>query len=214
MENLTRRDREKLVREEDIISAAEKIFCLKGFETASMDEIAKEAQFTKRTLYQYFEDKEDLYFAVALKVFKRLFSYLMVEYREQETGYIRIQQFCKNFYRFYKEDPETFRIISYIGYVRKKSANESKRLYEFMQFNNRMFETVGKVITEGKADGSIQGDWDSEKAAFSLIFLMTGFFNQLSVTGDSFTSHFSLNIEEFSRFTIDLLLGTFKKSGD
>lgn len=51
MENLTRREREKLIREEEILSAAEKIFCEKGYDSASMDEIAIVAQFTKRTIY-------------------------------------------------------------------------------------------------------------------------------------------------------------------
>ncbi|WP_369693305.1 helix-turn-helix domain-containing protein [Acetobacterium wieringae] len=38
------------------MAVAEKIFGQNGFESASMDEIALEAQFTKRTLYQYFEN--------------------------------------------------------------------------------------------------------------------------------------------------------------
>lgn len=214
MENLTRRDREKLAREEEIVSAAEKVFCLKGYGDASMDEIAKEAEFTKRTLYQYFDNKEDLYFAVALKVFRKLFSYLTEGYKNDQTGYMRIQQFCNNFYQFYKENPETFRIISGIGLVRKNSVADSKRLKEFMQFNNNIFQSVAVVIAEGKMDGSIQADLDSEKAALSFIFLMTGFFNQLSATGNSFSSHFSLNIEEFSHFTIDLILGAFGSSKD
>lgn len=211
MENLTRRDREKKAREEEIISAAEKIFHQKGFDDASMDEIAKEAQFTKKTLYQYFENKEDMYFAVVIKGFKRLFLYLKRAYDNEDNGYMKIKKSCRYFYDFYRENPEIFRVMSYLGYVRKKS-EESIKQYEFIQLNNDMFQTVSKVITEGKNDGSINGDLDAEKAAFSLIFLMTGFFNQLSASGRSFTEHFSLNIEEFSLFTIDLLLGTLKKN--
>ena len=67
MENISRRDREKLTRENEIIQAAENIFRLEGYENASMDDIAREAQFTKRTLYQYFPSKDDLFFAVLLK---------------------------------------------------------------------------------------------------------------------------------------------------
>lgn len=213
MEKLPRRDREKLVREEEILSAAEKLFSLKGFDDVSMDEIAKEAQFTKRTLYQYFENKEDLYFGVALRGFKRLFSYLEKAHKDHNSGYMRIQQTCKYLYQFNKDNPEIFRIIGYLGYVKTKSV-ESKRRNEFMQFNTKMFETVAEIIAEGKDDGSVHAGLDSEKAAFSLIFLITGFFNQLSTTGSSFTEHFSLNMDDFSLYTIDLLMGTLKGTRD
>ena len=61
MQNLSRRDREKMVREAEIVQAAEEIFRQNGYENTSMDDIAKKAQFTKRTLYQYFPSKEHLF---------------------------------------------------------------------------------------------------------------------------------------------------------
>ncbi len=214
MENVSRRDREKLLREEEIITAAERIFHDRGFEAASMDEIAREAQFTKRTLYQYFENKEELYFAVVLKGFRNLFEYLSQVAKPDESGFIKIQKTCKGYYEFFRNNPETFRAISFWGHVKKKASAVSKTQYELEAFNNVMFESVAKVIDDGKADGSIKPELDSKKAAFSLIFMMTGFMNQLSVTGESFTRNFSLNIEDFSLYTIDLLIGTFKNTAD
>ncbi len=211
MGDMTRRCREKLLRENEIVAAAEKVFLGKGFETASMDEIAKAAQFTKRTLYQYFENKEDLYFAVVLKGFKRLFAYLAEAADETQCGYIRIEQTCRGYYRFFKDNPDTFRTFSYWGHVKKKADAESKRKYELAEFNNLMFKSVAEVIDKGKADGSIKPELDSDKAAFSLVFMLTGFMNQLSATGESFTKHFSLGIEDFSLYSINLLLGTLKR---
>jgi AcrR family transcriptional regulator len=59
---------------ERFLTAAERLFLQNGFEKTSADEVAKEAGFTKRTLYQYFESKEDLFFAVILPGAKRLFA--------------------------------------------------------------------------------------------------------------------------------------------
>lgn len=211
MENRTRRDREKLLREDEIVSAAEKVFLEKGFEAASMDEIARAAQFTKRTLYQYFENKEDLYFAVVLKGFKKLFAYLAQAVDDKQCGFTRIEQTCRGYYRFFKENPDTFRTFSYWGHVKKKADAGSKKKYELAEFNNLMFKSVAGVIDEGKADGSIKPGLDSDKAAFSLVFMLTGFMNQLSATGESFTKHFLLDIEDFSAYSIDLMLETLKR---
>lgn len=48
------------VKREQIIDAARKLFHQFGFKKVSMDEIAKEAGVTKKTIYMYFASKEEL----------------------------------------------------------------------------------------------------------------------------------------------------------
>jgi AcrR family transcriptional regulator len=210
MENLSKREIEKQMKEDKIINAAERIFCKKGFEDAFMEEIAREAEFTKRTVYQYFPNKEELYFAVIFRGFKKLDIYLKECSKNEETGLGKLEGCFKGFYKFYSDYPEILRLIGYLGYVKKRSDEDSKGRKEVMQLNYEIFSGVGKLIQEGKEDGSISLDFDAKKSACSLIFLMTSFFNQLSVNGDTFTEAFSLDIKDFSFFTIDLLLKGIK----
>jgi len=212
MDSLSKRDKEKLVHEREILTAAEKIFCQKGYEDSSMDEIAKEAQFTKRTVYQYFENKDDLYFAIVLKGFNKLFSMVTEANKKEQTGYEKLERLCRSYYQFYRENPDFIRLINYWGHVRRKSTDAGKNKNELVQINNKMIFEFKEIIEKGKADGSIQFDLDSEKTALSLLFLITGFFNQLSATGDNFTEFFSLNQEDFSINTIDLVIKPLKRS--
>lgn len=46
-----------------IVSAAEKVFFARGFAAATMEEIAKAAKMSKRTLYKHFDNKEALFIA-------------------------------------------------------------------------------------------------------------------------------------------------------
>ncbi|HQT99446.1 MAG TPA: helix-turn-helix domain-containing protein, partial [Acidimicrobiales bacterium] len=46
-------------RREALLLVARTIFAAKGFQSTTMDDIAKEAVFTKPILYQYFESKTD-----------------------------------------------------------------------------------------------------------------------------------------------------------
>ena len=50
----------KEVKRDQVIEAARKLFHQFGFKKVSMDEIAKEAGVTKKTIYMYFESKEEL----------------------------------------------------------------------------------------------------------------------------------------------------------
>lgn len=210
MEKMTRREREKLKREEEIIEAAEKIFCKKGYDNASMDEIASEAQFTKSTLYSYFANKEDLYFTTVTKGFKTLFSQMQEASRDGKTGFIRICQACKEYYNFFKVHPDTVKLMNYVGYAKKNSSEDNPRKQGLMQINNEMFQSFSKNVHQGQVDGSIRSDLDAVKITFSLTFMLTGFFNQLSITGESFISNFSLEMDDFIFFSLDLLFKSIK----
>ena len=48
------------MKEEQIIEAARDLFSTYGYKRVSMDEIAKKANVTKKTVYSYFKSKEDL----------------------------------------------------------------------------------------------------------------------------------------------------------
>lgn len=61
-EPLNRKERERLRHRGEILVAAERIFALKGYHAATVEEIAKEAEFAIGTLYSLFKGgKEELY---------------------------------------------------------------------------------------------------------------------------------------------------------
>ena len=56
-----RQAKERELRKEQILSSALSVFKNQGIEKATMDEIAKEADFGKATLYYYFSSKEEIF---------------------------------------------------------------------------------------------------------------------------------------------------------
>jgi len=68
----SRRERERQRHRREILRAAEIVFARKGFEKATIAEIAQEADFSVGTIYNLFEDKEDLY-ACAIENLARAF---------------------------------------------------------------------------------------------------------------------------------------------
>jgi AcrR family transcriptional regulator len=63
-ERISRKEREYLAHREEILSAAQKVFAVKGFFPTTMSDIARQAEFGTGTLYKYFKSKEDLYFTL------------------------------------------------------------------------------------------------------------------------------------------------------
>jgi AcrR family transcriptional regulator len=204
----TRRERERKNHEREIVDAAEKLFCEKGFDATSMDEIAKAAQFTKRTLYQYFENKEDLYYAATLLSFQMLHRYVNDAVRQSGSGMDRLRQGGDGYYQFYRDHPGKLRLIGELGQIKKRFGGSGERLAAILAIDNGLFQSMKTTIDEGIADGSIRADVDSLQTTFSIIFLLTGFFNQMAATGNTFLNHFSLDAGAFCSQTLTLLFSS------
>jgi AcrR family transcriptional regulator len=59
-----RRERERARRAQDILVAAERVFAVHGFDAATIEQIAQEAEYAVGTIYLYFKDKHALYAAL------------------------------------------------------------------------------------------------------------------------------------------------------
>lgn len=211
MNKQTRREREQQERQEIILTKAEELFCRYGFEKASMDDLAREAEFTKRTIYRYFTCKEDLYYAVALRGNERLFELVTSESSKGATGFDRIRSACYAYYRFFRENPKRMQLIT-TGELIKTEAPEAEMPYRqrFLASDQRLFGALLRLFYDGKADGSLRADVDIAQLAVSTIFTATGFFQMLSLSGSSYAAHFSLDEEGFITFTLERLLDTLR----
>ena len=200
---LSRREREKTAREAEIIAAAEKLFYEKGFENTSMDEIARASEFTKRTLYQYFINKEDLFFAVTLKGVKQLLSYIQKAASRGKTGFQKIRFIKEAAYNCSRDFPDIFRMMNYIQYIRS-DADSSPNQQEILDLNNQVFYEFKNAINEGREDGSIRRDFDTTLETFAFFFVITGSISRLSEVGDIYSMRFGVNTDTLAKLTFDL----------
>jgi AcrR family transcriptional regulator len=204
MEKLTRREREHLRREKEILDVAEQIFARDGYEQASMNEISEQSEFSKRTLYQYFESKSDLYLSVALRVYSALSDQMKRINQNKQSGYESIKQAFLIQFEFYKKNRTVYRIIYDIEKVKAESANP--KLHKVIATLSQFAENLYGLIKTGQQDGSIIPDLDPRSTAASLILLLTGFFNQLSINSHSPLKGINIEDDQFIAATLKRLL--------
>ncbi|MBY2476524.1 TetR/AcrR family transcriptional regulator [Clostridioides difficile] len=211
MSELSRRDKEKIQKENDIIDKAEILFCLNGFDNTTMNELAKEVEYTKRTIYKYFSCKEDLFFAVVLRGYKRLWDSIEIESAKGKTGFEKIKFSYFAFHKFYCMEPSLLSLMGMIGIVKSKNSNtEMPFRNKFFSFNKFMFNEIQEMFEVGKNDGSIRYDIEIPTLMYSSIFTLTGFFNLLSVTGKSYLNNFNIDEDKFIETTLFLLIDSLK----
>lgn len=211
MGTTSRMDRKKDARREDILKAAETLFLAKGYQNASMNDLADEADLTKKTLYSYFICKEDLYYAVVA----RWYETLLGEIREaaQETGTVidRMIRGSRAYTRLYKQNPVIFSLMNNLESVRlagNVDALEGKK--KLAEIKQELFARMFELFDEGKKDGTIRDDIDTTTLVASFIFKLTGFFYILSSNGMNFTRYFNLDLESFIDTNVALIVDSLR----
>ena len=69
-----RKEREKERRRQQIIIAAKRIFSIKSFNKATMEDIAKEAGVTRGAIYWHFKNKLDIFQALFQEIIESVFK--------------------------------------------------------------------------------------------------------------------------------------------
>jgi AcrR family transcriptional regulator len=201
-----RREKEKELYKNEMIDAAERVFYHNGFENSSMDEIAKESNFTKRTLYKYFASKDDLLFAVLNKGFIQFLTFMKSEISKTDRGFDQFHAAIFAYYQFYKDYPKTLKLLNQISQTR---AEESEFSQKFLDLKKEIMLEVMRTIETGQQDGSIRADLNAQQTMYSITFILMGFLNEFSISGKTFTEHFMLNQDDFVMNTFDLLFKAF-----
>jgi AcrR family transcriptional regulator len=101
-----RKEREKERRRQQIMVAAKRVFSDKGFNKATMEDIAQEAELSPGTLYLYFKNKEELYASLSLRILQYLL--IRVEHvRDEKDGgpQDKLKSLIEAMYDVYEFDP-------------------------------------------------------------------------------------------------------------
>ena len=88
-----------------ILAAAERLFAEKGTEKTTMDDIAREAEYSKATLYVYFQSKEEIINAILLSGMVLLKKKLHEAIESHTDWFQAYDAVCQAIVRFYDENP-------------------------------------------------------------------------------------------------------------
>ena len=179
-EKMSRKERETQLRRNIIIEAAEKLFLNQGYENTSMDEIAHASEFSKGTLYNYFNSKEDLYLAIAKKAYEILIELTKKFTQNKELGMPQIKQIGYAYYEFTKKYPKYATVfhdiamkIPDIESKPKKEQTQFEKEYLSMSYVYR--DIFLSILEKAIKIGALRAD----KSPFLIAFVLSRLTNSL-----------------------------------
>jgi TetR/AcrR family fatty acid metabolism transcriptional regulator len=145
----------KILRRESIIQAAIEVFSKKGFQASGISEIAQRAGVADGTIYQYFKNKEDLFFSIPIEKTNEFRSKVELHLKGISGALNKLRKFVWYFLYFFKTNPEYGRLL-----MLEMRVNKSFVKTETYDFLKQSVSSVLEIIEEGQKEGVIRKDVD------------------------------------------------------
>jgi AcrR family transcriptional regulator len=156
-----------------ILEAAGKVFCEKGFHETRLEDIAAAAGFSKASLYNYYNDKEEIFISLAVRDFNGLLEVLRTHVNQSTDFMSTLERMIRTVFGFFGEhfafllEMHNFRTLTQLT-QHSFSRHHQQMAHTFISKSQEIIELYAGLLKEARCKGEIATRLD-EKAVSSYI---------------------------------------------
>jgi AcrR family transcriptional regulator len=153
-----RRQEERDRRRAEILDAAEALYAESGWDSITMDQVARRARLSRALLYVYFEDKTDLHLALVERALGALRERFEAARVGHPNGLAEVEAIGRAYLAYSVEQPHYFDACA--RYQAHEVCSDEAHANEAacMAAGHRVHEVIVGSLERGIADGSIRRD--------------------------------------------------------
>jgi AcrR family transcriptional regulator len=169
---LSRQERALRWRRDQVLDVAERVFARKGFHEATMQEIAREAEYATGTLYTIFDSKDALFAAVVERRLPQIAQHLRDAMMEATSPRERVERLVRAFFDFFGARKHLFQIYVHVtgGFLWNVKAELGEQVHEH---HVAFVEFLEGAFREGIRTGEFRSTLDPRLAAVALVGILT-----------------------------------------
>jgi len=157
-----------------ILQVANAVFAEKGFQEATISQIARKANIAEGSIYDYFKNKEDLLFSIPEERMESFLSGLQEHLKGIQGALEKLRKLIWYHLDFYERNQDYTRILL-LDLRQNPRFNQSRAYGMIRQYSGMIL----RMIEEGKKEGSIRKEVDS----YILRDLILGAIEHFSIRG-------------------------------
>ena len=200
-----RKEREKGRRRQQIMIAAKRVFSLKGFNKATMEDIANEAELSPGTLYLYFKNKDELCASLSLRILQYLNIKLKYVSSEKELEpEQKIEALKEAMYDVYEFDPLILINMLHLQSSEVLKNLSSQLVSDIKKLSNNSIKTMADIFEDG-----IKKNVFIDKKPFALAEILWALFSGIVLCDES--KGIIANNKNYLKLTIENAFEIFAK---
>ncbi len=170
-------------KRQQILQATEKLLANRRFHEVTLGEVARVAAVGKGTIYQYFEDKEDLFFQVTSGAFDELCGLLARKVPDRAPFEERLLDACVRIGAFFRGHRPLFARIQ--AEEARLSCSKGRLRERWLERRVRLVQIVAGILRKGVAEGKVRSDIEPETLAEFVLGMVRTFELRLPEVSES-----------------------------
>lgn len=201
----TRTQRTIAFNRRNILDAADKLFCKNSVEKTTMEQLATEAGYSKPTLYGYFKDKDEVYFALVLEFMEKIVVKVDKTIDEQTAFSDTFTKICQDTFKLATRYPLYFEGL--IGTINVNiKADDTPQIYkDIYRLGEVLNEKLLNILEQGISEGIINAALDKSAILLFVWSSLAGIIRMINHKRE-YLKMLQLNEKDFSAFCFERLL--------
>jgi len=153
---LSRLEREKLNRKQSILQAARELFIQNGYHDTKLEDIAQRAEFGKGTIYNYFRNKEELFYGIIDQSMNEILQLAQSSIQATAGGAReKLTAYAKVFIEYAHENSDLFHLV--MREIRSLTSDESQvKIQQIMKYVRNVWEIIAQPIDKEIQEGKLK----------------------------------------------------------
>lgn len=197
----------------NISRVAEVLFMEKGIENTSMNDIAKEAGYSKATLYVYFKNKEELVSVLVLESMQKLYEYISQALAQSDHTRECYREICHALLKYQEEYPLYFNMVIETIDIDLQSDHFLPEEKETFLVGEQINDLLIEFLEKGIAAGEIRSDIEILPTIFSFWGMVSGFIQMAANKEDYIKQRMEKSKKEFLDYGFEMLYQSIVADG-
>lgn len=202
-------------RQDLIIAKAKETFLEKGLFHTVMDDIADSVGLTRRTLYRYFETKEDLAFETAILLLNEWNNYQESIFNSLVgNGIQRLEYFLINLIDYMSNKIEIMKFLGEFDFYFQDETLIELSTDSMIRFDGIILESdrlLTEIINLGQEDKSIKSDLDVQLMVATISNILWSFGQRIAIRGKAMEKESGFHAIDLIKNQVDIYITAIKE---
>jgi len=211
LERQNKKESVAALHKENIMNAAEQIFSEKGFTATTIDDISKAAQYSRRTLYAYFESKEDILYHVILKGLITLKTNIEKSLANDHDFLTQYRMICQAMKEYQLNSPHSFDSVTNMKNTDIDMNSLPPIIMQIFSIGTEINNMLASFIENGKAQGIVRAEIKSMQTVYILWSNISSLLSLVQSKGPFISKEFATTDDEFLEYGFTQIINSILK---
>lgn len=193
---------------EQIMEAAEAMFSEKGFSQTTIEDISKASAYSRRTIYAYFESKEDILHNIIAKGLQSLKQDIERDLQENTDFLETYFAICNSMKRYQIECPHSLESVMRANTGNLDLSSSSNAVQQILSLGTDINNLLSEFIEGGRGQGIVRREVKPMQSVYILWSGITSLLTLIETKGAYISKAFSVSEDDFLEYGLRQIINS------